>query len=75
MHKYVEAARACIRKIESIYPSVGKAMYDEPRERLAFAIDKLVADAVEADRRERKCVHELAREFSENVTTDFSEQK
>lgn len=66
---YAAEVRKCIRSIESIYPSI--AMYDEPRERLAYKVNTLIQGILGEDRRTRKCVHDLAKEFSDDTTADY----
>lgn len=52
-HCYVAEVRKCIKTIESIYPSI--AMYDEPRERLAYKVNTLIQRILDEDRRDRNC--------------------
>ena len=40
--RYVPEVMKCIKAIESIYASIGRAMYDEPRDRLAQKINTLI---------------------------------
>lgn len=68
---YAAEVRKCIKAIESIYPSIGQAMYDEPRERLAYKVNTLIQEILKEDRRTKKCLHNLVREYNENVTADF----
>jgi hypothetical protein len=68
---YAADVKGCIRAIESIYPSIGKAMYDEPRDRLAFKVNSFIQAVLAEDRKNRKCVHDLVREDNEHTTADF----
>jgi hypothetical protein len=47
---YAADVKGCIRAIESIYPSIGKAMYDEPRDRLAFKVNLFIQAILAEDR-------------------------
>ena len=44
---YVPEVMKCIKAIESIYASIGRAMYDEPRDRLASKINTLIHRIIE----------------------------
>jgi predicted RNase H-like nuclease (RuvC/YqgF family) len=48
-----KAVSEAIHKVCFIYPTVGAAMFDEPRERLALMLTKLVQQAVEKVEQER----------------------